>query len=337
VLAICAFVIVIALLAVATAKVLFVLFAGVLLALSLRAISVAFARLTRLPIGFSVGLFATLLVGCGGLFTVLFLPKAIAQIELLRSQLPGVLDSVRGHWFGHLVLESSQLSPGKQPVSPEPGLAVKAAASAVNGSIQALGALVVVFFVGLYGAAQPRDYVSACLALTPKPQREHVRAVLDAVQQALTRWLLARIVAMLFVAVTTTIAFVILKLPLAVTLGLLAGALAFIEYAGAIASAIPPLAFALSQGTDTALWVLGVYTGLHIIEGYVLTPLLSRFAVRLPPAFTLASQVLLGVLLGPVGLTFSTPLLVAIVSAVRAWRETEATLGPARSLVVAER
>jgi predicted PurR-regulated permease PerM len=94
-----------------------------------------------------------------------------------------------------------------------------------------------------------------------------------------------------------------------------------VEYAGAIASAIPPVILAFGQGPGTVLGVVVVYTVLHVIEGYVLTPLLARASVRLPPGVSLGTQALLGTLAGPLGLTFATPLLVVGVSAVQTWRE----------------
>jgi predicted PurR-regulated permease PerM len=267
-----------------------------------------------------------LLLGVGVAGVLKFLPQLATEVQWLKTHLPSVLDSVRAHWLGKIFIEAPGPS-GAKPAPIDPDTALRTAWSALGGSIEVLGGFIVIFFVGLYGAAQPSEYVRACLALTPESARERMRASLFAVQHDLLRWLLGRLVAMIFVAVTTSIAFAVLGLPLATTLGILSGALAFIEYAGAVASAIPPLFFALAQSTTTALWVLAVYTVLHVIEGYVLTPLLSRAAVRLPPAFTLASQVLLGVLLGPLGLTFSTPLLVAVVAGGRAWRAAAASDG----------
>lgn len=64
-----------------------------------------------------------------------------------------------------------------------------------------------------------------------------------------------------------------------------------------------------------------MYTVLHIIEGYVLTPLLARTSVRIQPATTLAAQFLLAALVGVLGLTFATPLLVIAVTTARAMRK----------------
>jgi predicted PurR-regulated permease PerM len=61
------------------------------------------------------------------------------------------------------------------------------------------------------------------------------------------------------------------------------------------------------------LGVLGLYLGLHVLEGYVLLPLIQRKTVLLPPALTLFSQVLLGEMLGLLGLFVAAPLTVAVI------------------------
>lgn len=191
--------------------------------------------------------------------------------------------------------------------------------AAAGTSVEILAAMVVIFFFGIYGAARPADYARVLLATVPSRRRMLTFRTLHAVRRNLTRWLLGRLVAMLFVGVTCAFAISVLKLPLAMTLALSAGFLTFVEYVGALISAIPPLVIALSQSTTSAALVLIIYTVLHVIEGYVLTPLLPRASVRFPPA-ALTGQVVFAALVGPLGLTFSTPLLIVVVSAVGALR-----------------
>ena len=176
------------------------------------------------------------------------------------------------------------------------------------------------FFVGIYGAAQPSMYVRTFLVLTPRRHRERMRRVLRYVKADLRRWLVWRLLAMGFVGVTATLCFYLLRMPLAGILGVIAGLFTFVEYLGAIVSAVPPLLLALASSPVMAFWVLVLFVGIHVVEGYVLTPLIVRNAVRLPPAITLGCQAVLGVLLGPLGLALSTPLLVAVVAASKAWR-----------------
>jgi predicted PurR-regulated permease PerM len=49
----------------------------------------------------------------------------------------------------------------------------------------------------------------------------------------------------------------------------------------------------------------------HLVEGYILVPLVQRWAVHLPLALTLSAQVVLGFLAGFIGLLFATLLVAA--------------------------
>ena len=55
----------------------------------------------------------------------------------------------------------------------------------------------------------------------------------------------------------------------------------------------------------------------HFIEGYVLSPLVQRRLVELPPALTLLSLAAAGAVLGPLGIVMGTPLAAAAMVAIR--------------------
>jgi len=260
-----------------------------------------------------------------------------SQFQALGRDLPAAFQKLRDRLHHTPVVEKAVGSANVDKLQPELKSLGVAVMGAVGGTVEVIGGLAVVFFVGVYGAAKPGEYTRAVLALTPKRLRRRMQNTLDVVRTNLTRWLLGRLVAMIFVGVSTAIAFSVLKVPLALTLAALAGLLTFVEYVGAIASAIPPALLAFTRSPVDAVWVLVVYSVLHVIEGYVLTPLLARASVRLPPAITLGTQLMMETLIGPLGLTFSTPLLVVGVSAVKAWREAEEVLPHEDALSQAER
>ncbi|HEX4339957.1 MAG TPA: AI-2E family transporter [Polyangiaceae bacterium] len=320
--ALAALVVVLGLTAVFAFRILFVLFAGVLFALILRAAAGWVSRVTRLP--YVAVLTALVLLGIGStvLGGVLLVPRVGEQLETLSRELPKIIDGARDRLKETPVINHF-LSPdaGAQP---DPKKLAAAALAGLGGSVQVLSGLVVAFFIGVYGAAQPQMYSDAALAITPRRYERHVERALKETAHNLTRWLWGRILAMIFVGVSTSIVFHLLHIPLALTLGVFAGFLTFIEYAGAILSAFPPVLLGFSQSPTVGLAVLSAYVVLHVVEGYVITPLLARASVHLPPALTLAAQALLGELCGILGLTFSTPLFVVGVSAVKAFREENA-------------
>jgi predicted PurR-regulated permease PerM len=120
---------------------------------------------------------------------------------------------------------------------------------------------------------------------------------------------------MTIVGVITWAGLALIGVPLALTLGLLAGLLNFVPYVGPIVSAIPAVLLALLDGSRTAGWVALLYLGVQLLEGYLLTPLIDQRTVRTPPALLLTSQVIAGVTLGALGVVLAAPLLaVALVT-----------------------
>lgn len=288
-------------------KAILVVFGGVLFGLVLRGLADLLARRTHIRYGACLAFVVVLIVGGMAAFAIVAGPHIAEEALTLVHRLPEAAHDIFDR------MKHSQPAEGALPTA-------SGAVMAVGSSLEVAGAFAVVFFVGLYGAARPQDYARMVLALSP--DRERMKRVLEETNRQITRWLLGRLVAMTFVGVTCAIAFALLGVPLAAALAVIAGLLTFVEYIGAIASAIPPIVLAFTKSPTTALAVLGVFTVIHVIEGYVLTPLLARAAVRLPPAATLAAQVVLGALIGTLGLTFATPFLVIVVTAVRTWRST---------------
>jgi predicted PurR-regulated permease PerM len=304
-----------ALLVVVEGRVLMVLLAGVLFALALGGTSRWTSRVTHLPYGATLATLAVLLVASLALGTY-FLGAGIAeQTEAFAREIPkawsALLDAIR-----HRPALAQVIGPveGKAPtLAPDTAHIVTGA----SGAFEAIGALVVVFFIGAYGAAQPEAYQNVVLQLVPSEHRAHARSVLHDLGGQLTRWLAGRAVAMALVGALVTIGLLALKVPLAVPLGLLAGILTFIEYLGAFASAAPAILLAFTRGPSYAIETAILFTVAHIIEGYLLTPLLVRTTVKFPPGYTLGAQVLLGAVFGVAGLTFATPVMITATVLVR--------------------
>jgi len=289
------------------ARTLFVLFGGVLLAVFLKTCAEIVSKRTRLPYRAVVAAFVLSIVAASVTIVVVAGPHLLDQAAQLGHSLPPALGQAMDRVRRALGAGGAFAVPRVDDLKPEAKSLVANAQGAVAGSIELVASLVIVAFVGLYGALDPKAYTRAALALVPESRKERAQQVLHETGHRLGRWLLGRAVAMAFVGVTTTIGLYLLDVPLAISLGILAGVLAFVEYVGAVASAIPPVLLAFGQSPGQALGVVLLFTGVHLVEGYVLTPLLARKAVHFPPAYTLAAQTLFGALFGPLGLTFATP------------------------------
>jgi predicted PurR-regulated permease PerM len=147
--------------------------------------------------------------------------------------------------------------------------------------------------------------------------RANVDAALGSSARALRNWLGGQLVAMVVVGVVTGVGLALLDVPLALSLATIAALLEFIPFLGPIIAAIPAILIAFTVDPMTALYVLLLYVGVQQLEGYVLTPLVQRWAVELPPALGVLSVVVLGVLFGVPGALFAVPLTIVAIVLVR--------------------
>ena len=106
-------------------------------------------------------------------------------------------------------------------------------------------------------------------------------------------------------------------IPFAAVLGVLAGLLDFIPNIGPLLGLVPALLVAFGVDGAKVVYVLLLYLGIQTLEGYILTPMIQRRAVDLPPALTIAAQVAMGLLGGGLGLLLAVPLAAVLLVAVR--------------------
>jgi predicted PurR-regulated permease PerM len=114
----------------------------------------------------------------------------------------------------------------------------------ISSTFQGLAGLVVILFIGVYLAAQPRLYQRGLMHLLPTKARPRAREVLDEIGTVLRRWLLGRLITMTVIGVAAGIGLWWLNIPLAFTLGVMSGLLEFIPYLGPVLAAIPALLIA---------------------------------------------------------------------------------------------
>ncbi len=196
--------------------------------------------------------------------------------------------------------------------------------SVLSSTFGVLGNMVLVLLVAVYLALAPAFYRDGLVLLVPVKARPRAKQILEKLGSTLQWWFFGQLCSMTAIATLTFIGLKIRGIPLALTLGILAGLLNFVPNFGPIIASIPALVIALApHGSDTSLnWNLAIYVAIlymavQAAEGSLITPLIQKRAVDLPPALIVVFQVVLGILVGPLGLVFATPVLAALVVLVR--------------------
>jgi predicted PurR-regulated permease PerM len=287
------------------AKVPLTIFGGILFAVFLRGLADPLSRRTRLSPGWSLLAVVLGLAGVTGGGALVIIPRIAAQFDQLLKILPPEIRS----WFRHI----QSYDWGRWLTSHLDQFA-STFLQKINflGTFDALleGAIfaAVVLFLGIYLSLNPGSYRDGVVRLMPAAHRDRARGLIDQLGYTLRWWMIGRAIAMLFVGVLDLIAMLLLQVPLALTIALISGLLTFIPYIGAVIAMVPAVLIALTVGPRLALWVFIVKMVVQMIEGYIITPLVQRKAVHLPPALTISAQFLMGTIAGVLGLMFATPL-----------------------------
>lgn len=280
-------------------------FAGILVAVILRAITEWIDRHSRLSGKVAYAGTLLLLGALAAAVAYLLVPRAITQLSELTQSLPASIHRLEQPlettgWGSdllhrvHAALHSGSFS-----------ARIPQIADALS---QAVTDLVIVVVVGFFAALNPHGYAEGLLVLFPERQRPRARRIATELERQLQWWTLGQMLPMAALGLVSGLGLLLLHVALPWTLGLMTGLAVFLPYAGTVLAGIPAVLMGLQRSPQTALWVLLLYTALHLLEGYILTPMVQRKAVRLPPVVTILVQYFFWQVAGILGLALAAPL-----------------------------
>ncbi|AUD05900.1 AI-2E family transporter [Spirosoma pollinicola] len=295
----------------------FLVFGGIIVAVVISGLSHFVGQKTSLSYGLSLGVVMLLLVGLIGGTIWLLAPTVSQQADQLGKSLPQSIRQLKTTLsqtaWGQKIQDNLPDQPGELLSSGGPGKGVLTQITGIFSST--LGGLVnvlIVIITGIYLASNPGNYRKGFARLFAPSYRERLLGVMDQCYDTLKNWFISRTITMTVVGVVTGAGLALLGIPFAIVLGIIAGILNFIPNLGPYIALAPALLVALPQGVDHMLYVFALYMGVQSLEGYILTPLLDKKFVSVPPAMLLFAQVLLGILVGLAGVLFASPLVAVL-------------------------
>lgn len=190
--------------------------------------------------------------------------------------------------------------------------------------VNAIFGAVVVVVAGVFLAIRPAEYRRGVVKLFPPSQDERIDETMVTMGRALRLWLMGILISMSIVGVLTGLGTWLLGLPAPLALALFATLTSFVPIVGPIVGAIPAILLAMTIDMMMVLWTVLLYVAVQQVESNMITPLVQRRMVDLPPAVFLFAVVVFGGVFGTLGVFFAAPLaVVTFVAAQKLWvRET---------------
>ena len=320
-----------------------------LLGVALNALTAMLGRVVRLPHPLRLTIvclvLATMLSGVVFLGGTTIAQQATALSDTIKGQLVGVKAFLERNGIDTSYFElgnsnaapaasSTPTTPASTPTHNLPsasalasggGAIVSQTFKLLLGTVSAVGNFFIVLFLGLTFAAQPSVYRNGLLFMAPARHRARATVIVDRISDTLERWLIAQIITMFVVFLVTWIGLAIIGIPGSFILGIQAGLLTFIPTVGALIGGLIVVLASLASGWVAAASSLVLFLGVHALESYILTPILQRQALEIPPATLFAFQILLGVVFGIWGLALALPLMAIVKVMIDYFKSDEAS------------
>lgn len=302
----------------ATAPILLLFFAGILMAIILDMCGRCLRRVLPMPQALAISIVLLVLAGLLTLLIALTAPAIAAETAALATQLEasmaGLLGWVETHTGGRMLVDQLE----RLQASLSEGSALwQRAAGIFSTTLGALTGLLVVMIIGIFIAYRPGLYAGSFIKLIPVSQRDRAAEVLESMGSTLRAWILGQLVSMAVLAASTWVMLTLLGIPLALILALITGVMTFVPYIGPFFALVPILLLAFMKSPATALYALLLFMTVQNLEGNVLMPIVFQKTVHIPPALGVISQILFGAILGVPGIILATPLMAVAIQFVK--------------------
>jgi predicted PurR-regulated permease PerM len=282
-------------------------------------LSAGATKLERRGIPRPIGAFATLLLGVAVLAGVLALiiPTFVHETNDFVDQVPGLVDDLEktvGSVTGDRPSEvGDKVQRYLKRYTDNPQRLIGPITSIGLSVAGVAGALILMTITAYYIAVRPQPLVEGALRLVPPNRRVHAREVMDRLRSAWIGWMQGVVFDMFISGTLLFIGLTIIGLDFALVFAVVTALLVVVPYFGAIAGAIPPVAYGLTISPGKALAVLLVYIAVQQIESNMIIPMVMSRTTRLHPAVIAIGVLAVGQLFGVVGLFVAVPIISAVV------------------------
>ena len=171
-----------------------------------------------------------------------------------------------------------------------------------------LSSAIFIFSLAFFLSLEERSLQRFLALLLPDKYEEKIITLYENAQSKVIGWFGARLLACLFVGILSFVVLFLLDVKYALTFSFLSGVLNIIPFIGPlISAAIVFVSVIVSDSLTTAVYVMIAFIIIQQIENFIITPLLMKKIIDLPPVLVLTSLMIGGTIFGLLGLVFMVP------------------------------
>lgn len=197
---------------------------------------------------------------------------------------------------------------------PDPG-ALESLRTLISPLIHPLATTGIIIIFVVFILIQREDLRNRFIRLAGSSDLQRTTAALDDAASRLSKLFLTQLILNGAFGVVIGTGLWLIGIPSAILWGILAAALRFVPYVGAVIAAAFPvaLAVAIDPGWSMLLWTLALFLVVEPLVGHVVEPMVYGRSTGLSPVAVVASATFWTALWGPIGLVLATPLTICLV------------------------
>ncbi len=201
--------------------------------------------------------------------------------------------------------------PGLKPVlqtAPEILESAEQALSYVATVTQVVFIAIVTLLLAFHWTLDGPRIIQSLLPMLPKQKREGISDLIAAIESKIGYFIAGQAVLCLVIGALALIAYLIIGLPNALVLALIAGVLEAVPMVGPALGAIPAGVIAFSVSPTKLIWVIVATVIIQLLENNLLVPRIMRKAVGVNPFVSLLSIFAFSTLFGIAGALMAIPI-----------------------------
>jgi predicted PurR-regulated permease PerM len=251
---------------------------------------------------------------------LLLSPLIIEQSTTIAAAVPGYYQTLR-EWMAYypnpLIIHLSEFLPATLQ-SLNAGTAQKTGEYVISSAAQVLGYVtvvvqsifiaIVVLMLAFYWTLDGTRIIQSFLLLVPQDRRENIRELISAMETRVGYYIVGQGILCLVIGIMALIAYLLIGLPNAFVLALVAGILEAVPMMGPLLGAVPAALVALSIGPDKLVWVIVATVIIQQLENSLLVPRVMSKAVGVNPFVTLLAIFAFSSFFGIAGALMAIPM-----------------------------
>ena len=253
-------------------------------------------------------------------FLLLMFPLIVEQGTTVAAAAPNYYQTLRAwmvNYPNQLLVRLSEFLPATLPslkphIVQQTGLEIMASAGQalvyITLAAKVIFIGIIILVLAFYWTLDGPRIIQSLLMLIPQDRRESISELILAMEAKVGSYIGGQGILCLVIGILALLAYLLIGLPNALVLALIAGVMEAIPMIGPLLGAIPAVLVALSIAPDKLIWVIVATVVIQQLENSLLVPRVMRKAVGVNPFVTLLALFAFSSLFGIAGALMAIPM-----------------------------